>query len=133
MRQPFAPRGTPNPTPAPVWFAVTFAFIVALGFGTPDLAATQQISGTVTDTLGRPLAQVTLELLNRNGVAVAHTTTDQTGRFTIGPAKTGIYSLAVSKPGFKLANKIVHLHRNTAETISLSLEAKTALKVPVQA
>ena len=133
MRQSFAPRDTPNPTPAPVWLAVTFAFIVALGFGTPGLAAAQQISGTVTDTLSRPLAQVTLELRNQNGVAVAQTTTDQTGRFTIGPAKTGIYSLAVSKPGFKSANKIIHLHRNAAETISLSLEAKTALKVPVQA
>ena len=133
MRQSFAPRDTPNPTSALVWLAVTFAFIVALGFGTPGMAAAQQISGTVTDTLSRPLAQVTLELRNQNGVAVAHTTTDQTGRFTIGPAKTGIYSLAVSKPGFKSANKIIHLHRNAAETISLSLEAKTALKVPVQA
>src|SRR5271156_3183014 len=131
MRQSVAPRDTPNSTPAPVWLAVTFAFILALG--APGLAAAQQISGTVTDTLSRPLAQVTLQLRNQNGVAVAHTTTDQTGRFEIGPAKTGIYSLAVSKPGFEPANKIIHLHRNGAEMISLSLEAKAALKVPVRA
>src|SRR5580700_10107520 len=133
MRQSFAPRDIPNSTPAPVWLAVTFAFMLALTFGTPGLAAAQQISGTVTDTLNRPLAQAKLELSNQNGVAVAHTTTDQTGRFTIGSAKTGIYSLAVSKAGFKSANKIIHVRRNAAETISLSLEAKTALKVPVQA
>ncbi len=107
--------------------------MLALTFGAPGMAAAQQISGTVTDTLSRPLAQVTLELRNQNGVAVAHTTTDQTGRFTIGSAKTGIYSLAVSKAGFKPANKIIHLRRNAAETISMTLEAKTALKVPVQA
>src|SRR5580698_6022060 len=133
MRQSFAPRDTPEPTPAHAWLAVTFAFILALGLAAPGMAAAQQISGTVTDTLSRPLAQVTLELRNQNGVAVAHTTTDQTGRFTIGSTKTGIYSLAVSTPGFKSANKIIHLRRNAAETISLSLEAKTALKVPVQA
>src|SRR5271163_1407824 len=121
MRQSFAPRDIPNATPAPVLLAVTLAFIVALGFGTSGIAAAQQISGTVTDTLSRPLAQVTLELRNQNGVTVAHTTTDQTGRFAIGPAKAGIYSLAVSKPGFNSANKIIHLHRNAAENISLSL------------
>ena len=84
----------------------------------------EQIFGTVTDALGRPLAQVSLQLRDRDGQIIARVATDEGGRFKIAPPKPGLYSLVAAKPGFKSANKIAILPRNTAETISLSLEAK---------
>ncbi len=83
--------------------------------------------------LGRPLTQVKLELRDRNGATIAHATTDRAGRFKIAPAKPGVYSLVAVKPGFNPANKIVRFPRSAGETISMTLEAKTALSLPVQA
>ena len=83
--------------------------------------------------LGRPLAQANLELRNENGGAIAHTATDQAGRFKLAPAKPGVYSLVAIKPGFKSANKIILFPRRTSDTISMTLAAETALSLPVQA
>ena len=114
--------------------AIALALTLAVVFaGTCWAAGARPISGTVTDTLGRPLAQVNLELLSPDGVARARATTDKAGRFEIGPAGPGSYSLAASKPGFKSANKIVRYPHPASRTISLTLDAETALKVPVQA
>jgi TonB dependent receptor/Carboxypeptidase regulatory-like domain/TonB-dependent Receptor Plug Domain len=115
------------------WFAIAFALMLALGLASPCIAGTQQISGTVTDTLGRPLAQVNLELRNQNGNGIARAITDPAGRFKIAPARPGVYSLVAVRPGFKSATKIVTYPRSAAQTIALTLDAETALKVPVQA
>jgi hypothetical protein len=115
------------------WFAIAFALMLALGLASPCIAGTQQISGTVTDTLGRPLEQVNLELRNQNGNRIARAITDPAGRFKIAPARPGVYSLVAVRPGFKSATKIVTYPRSAAQTIALTLDAETALKVPVQA
>jgi outer membrane receptor protein involved in Fe transport len=133
MPRPFSQLATPRTFAVPRWMAITLAFSLALGFASSCLAGDQQFSGIVTDTLGRPLAQVDLELHNRDGHAIAHAITDQAGNFKIGPASPGVYSLAAMKPGFKSANKIVTYPASAAATVSLTLEAVTALKVPVQA
>ena len=118
----------------PNWRLVTLAFSLALGFVSPCIAGrAQQVSGTITDTLGRPLAEVKLELLDQKGRAIVNAITDQTGHFKIAPVKPGVYSLEATKPGFKVANKIVTYQRSAAEPVSLTLEAETALKVAVQA
>jgi outer membrane cobalamin receptor len=117
----------------PIWRLVALAFALMLGVAPQGFAATQQISGVVTDTLGRPLAGVKLELRNQNGSTIARAKSDQAGHFKIAPAKPGVYSLVATKPGFKFANKILTYPRSAAETISLTLDAETALKVPVQA
>ena len=117
----------------PIWRALTLAFSLALAFASPCSAGTQQISGTVSDALGRPLAKVNLELRTQSGAAVARATTDRAGRFQIAPAEPGVYSLVAMKPGFKSANKIVGFPPSREEPILLSLDAETALSVPVQA
>ncbi len=74
-----------------------------------------------------------LELRNENGGAVAHATSDQAGRFTIAPAKPGVYSLEAVKAGFKSATKIILFPPSAGEPIAMTLEAETALTLPVQA
>jgi hypothetical protein len=130
MSQPSAQSDKPRLS---AWFAITFALMLALGLASPCIAGTQQISGTVTDALGRPLAQVKLELRNQNGNTIVRAITDQAGRFKIAPAKPGVYSLVAVRPGFKSATKIVTYPRSAGQTIALTLDAETALKVPVQA
>jgi hypothetical protein len=135
MSQSFTEFPRPSAGTKPRWMVIALASTISLVLGVASVcsAAAQPISGTVTDTLGRSLAQVKLELRDSNGAAIAHASTDQAGHFKIAPAKPGIYSLEASKPGFKSANKIVDFPRSTAGPISLALGAETALKVPVQA
>src|SRR6202451_122021 len=130
MSQPSAQSGKPRFS---VSIAITLALMLALGLASPCIAGTQQISGAVTDTLGRPLAQVNLELRNQNDRTIARAISDQAGRFQMAPARPGVYSLVALKPGFKSATKIVTYPRSAAAPISLTLDAETALKVPVQA
>src|SRR5208282_251361 len=132
--QPTPRRGGRSwPSATPIWLVLTLALSPALAFASPCLAGTRQISGIVTDALGRPLAQVSLELHNQNGAAVARAIADQAGRFKIAPARPGVYSLVAVKPGFKSANKIVVFPPSRAEPILLALDAETTLSVPVQA
>jgi len=130
MSQPSAQSGKPRFS---VSIAITLALMLALGLASPCIAGTQQISGSVTDTLGRPLAQVNLDLRNQNDRTIARAISDQAGRFQMAPARPGVYSLVALKPGFKSATKIVTCPRSAAAPISLTLDAETALKVPVQA
>ena len=74
-----------------------------------------------------------VELRNENGRTVSHAITERAGHFTMGPANPGIYSLDAGKPGFKSAIKIVQLRRNSAEPISIALDAETALSLPISA
>ena len=104
----YRPEGRPA---TPIWRLAALAFLLALGFVSPCVAGTYRISGTITDALGRPLPQVSLELRDQNGAPIAHATTDHAGRFKIAPTKPGFYSLLAVKPGFNPANKILRLSR----------------------
>lgn len=106
---------------------------IAATFASPCVAASQHISGTITDTLSRPLDRVTIELRDDAGRAVAHAVTDQAGRFELAPAKAGIYSLVAVKSGFKSSTRIVAFPPASEAPISLSLAGETALTLPLQA
>ena len=110
----------------------TIAAITA-AFGSRSLAGPRHISGTITDTLGRPLALVNIELRDDAGRTVAHAATDQAGRFEIAPTKPGIYSLVAVKSGFKSSTKIVAFPPAAEAPIAISLAGDTALTLPVQA
>jgi hypothetical protein len=118
-------------TPTGCLIALTISLVLSLV--SPCAAGTRPVSGVVTDALGRPLSQVSLRLRTQNGAIAAHAITDRVGRFKIGPAKPGVYSLVAVKAGFNLATKIVVFPRSTGETISMTLDAETALSLPVQA
>jgi hypothetical protein len=132
-RQRFLPSRRAEQAPWRVWHLVALASSLALGLAFPCFAASQQISGRITDALGRPLDQVSLELRDRNGHRMGHATTDAGGRFKIALAKPGVYVLVAAKPGFKSANKIVGFPARAGETIFMTLDAEAALMLPVQA
>jgi hypothetical protein len=106
---------------------------LALIWSYPAWAAPGGISGSVTDALGHPLAEVRVELLAASGHAVAETTTDQLGRFTIGPAEAGAYLVAARKAGFLLATEAVFFPPTTDKALTIALASEEALTVPVQA
>ncbi len=114
-----------------MWHLV-LAGLLVLGLVPPCLAAAQQVSGTITDALGRPLAQVNLELQDEHGHAVARATTGADGRFKIAPPNPGVFSLVALKSGFRPANKIIVFPQSAGKTISITLGAQTALTLPVQ-
>ncbi len=115
-----------------LWHLIALAGLLASGLVSPCFASAQQVSGTIIDALGRPLAQVNLELQDEHGHAVAHATSGADGRFKIASPKPGVFSLVALKSGFRLANKIVVFPRSAGETISITLGAETALTLPVQ-
>jgi hypothetical protein len=106
---------------------------LSLGLDSAIYAAATSLSGTITDALGRPLAQVSLQLRDRNGQLVAHATTGQDGRFEIAPPKSGLYSLLVLKSGFEPATKLVTFPSGAGEKITIALGTSTALVLPVRA
>jgi Carboxypeptidase regulatory-like domain len=107
---------------------ITLALLMILGFAAPCLAAAQQISGIITDTLGRPLAGAKLELRNENGTPVAAASSDQSGRFNLVYSRPGVFSLVALKAGFKSATKIVSFPGSAGQTIAMTLDARTALR-----
>jgi hypothetical protein len=111
--------------------AVLCALSLSLGF--PYRAFAQVVSGTITDALGRPLAQVSLQLHDRNGQLVGHATTGQDGRFEITPPKPGLYSLLAVKHGFEPGAKLVTFPGSAGEKITIALGTTTALTLPVRA
>src|SRR5271170_5009002 len=131
LRERFPERHKARRMPCLVRRLAFLAIALAFGLASPCLAGSGQMSGTASDALGRPLARVSIELRDQNGVVVARGTTDQSGRFRIAPAKAGVYSLVAAKPGFASANKIVTFPQTAGETVSLTLGAQTALTLPV--
>ena len=118
---------------SPLWRLVTLAFCLALGFVFPVLAGALQISGTISDALGRPLAAVNIELRNGNGSAIARATTDQAGRFKIAPAKPGSYSLVGRESRIQVRHHNRPFSRPAPHSNLVTLEAETSLMLPVQA
>ena len=112
---------------------IALASLLALGLVSPCLASAQQISGTVTDSLSRPLDRVSLELRDGHGHAIAHATSDERGRFKIASPKPGVYGLVAVKPGFKPATRPIVSQGGARETILITLDADTALTLPIQA
>jgi outer membrane receptor protein involved in Fe transport len=111
--------------------ALIASFVIGLVF--PGLIFAQQISGTVSDALSRPLGRVKVELRNAKGRLVERGTTDASGRFHIAPPKPGYYSLVAAKTGFETAHKLVVLPHAGEQQVSITLEAQGALTLPVQA
>jgi hypothetical protein len=115
------------------WAFRALTFVLAMGLVSPTWAATPPAAGIVTDALGRPLGQVNVELRNQQGGVIAHATTDEKGRFTIGTAKPGAYLLIAAKHGFRRANTMVVFPLDPTKTIAMTLDTETALTVPIQA
>ncbi|HTT74971.1 MAG TPA: TonB-dependent receptor [Candidatus Binataceae bacterium] len=112
---------------------VAAAGVVIVALTVNCLAGSRPITGTVTDSLGRPLANAAIELRSANGAIMLRTVTDNSGRFSFEPLHSGLYSLVAAKRGFEPANEIVSYPSRQGGSITIALGAETALTVPVEA
>jgi TonB dependent receptor/Carboxypeptidase regulatory-like domain len=95
------------------------------------LAATPPaITGRVTDALGRPLADVDLELRSSTGQTIAHSATDARGRFRFTNVRRDNYIVFARKRGFKPASVVVI---EGARPIALAMESEQPLSVTITA
>jgi TonB family protein len=89
---------------------LTFAAMLSL---TAGIAAAQTspvtLSGSVFDTAGKPVADVTVGLVNEQTQARHEVTTDQRGSYVFVPLPAGAYRLDTKFPGFARMNELVVL------------------------
>ena len=86
------PRLTEQKAQRSIRRVVSVVLIVSallFSLGSPCLATTQQVVGTITDTLGRPLAKVGIQLYDANGQVIAHGVSGPGGRFRIATPAPG--------------------------------------------
>ncbi|MBF6570694.1 MAG: TonB-dependent receptor [Candidatus Binataceae bacterium] len=88
--------------------------------------------GTVTDTLGRPISAVHLELDTADGRIVARVISDVRGRFSVSGLDFGTFTIHAAKPGFTSVLKTVVVGGSAASIpIALSMQSQGALTMPL--
>jgi outer membrane receptor protein involved in Fe transport len=96
-------------------------------------SAVQSLSGTVTDTLHRPVPGVTVTLRSADGSTAATTSTDANGGFRLHALSDHAYSLTAQRKGFKFAIRRVLLTSSSRKPVELVMESETALVLPISA
>ncbi len=96
-------------------------------------AQQQTITGTVTDALGRPLANAEVELQNSVGKTVARATSDTEGHFRFANIVPGVYAVVASKKTFKPSTSIVSLTGQGPKPLTVALQSEEALSLQVVA
>jgi TonB family protein len=98
--------------------------IALLAFALPIAAASQTPStpqGTVTDPMGRPLADATLRLLAIDSDSLFETRSDANGNFQFAAVPAGEYMISVRSPGFSGAR---HRMRLAGGAVTIALKAQ---------
>jgi hypothetical protein len=92
----------------------------------------RELSGVIDDTLGRPLANVDVELHAADGRIVRRAKTDGRGRFHFTNLPASAYAVFSHRKDFKPSTTIVIVGR-TANKIEISLEALQPLSMELTA
>ncbi len=90
----------------------------------PPRLPAHEISGSVKDALGRPIAGVSLTLQDAEGNRLATAASDAEGHFTFRGIATGTYAINAKKAEFKPGIAIVSVGNNGAKPVQLALEAQ---------
>src|SRR5260370_41909379 len=93
--------------------------------------ASQRVTGTVKDALGRPLSESNCVLQAADGHEWARTRSHSTGQFEFNGMSPGTYAVVVQKPGFNTANAIATITTNGAKPITVEMATKEALSLAV--
>ncbi|MCF6409864.1 carboxypeptidase regulatory-like domain-containing protein [Pseudalkalibacillus salsuginis] len=72
------------------------------------------VSGTVTDSIGDPIANATVKLIDLNNVVVGFATTDSNGNYAITNLKRGTYLVLVKASGFAAESTGITLEQGEA-------------------
>ena len=97
---------------------------VLLAIALPIAAASQAVStpqGTITDPMGRPLADATVRLKAIDNEQVFETRSDASGAFQFATVPAGDYMISVKSPGFSGAR---HRMRLTGGGVTIALKAQ---------
>jgi len=111
--------------------AVVFSQMIIASAGNAQTRGAQRITGTVKDTLGRPLPQAALSLRTQDGHVVGKTESDSQGAFSFSGVAPGAYALMAQKPKFVSATAIVSVTSAGAKPVTLSMASEEALSLPV--
>ncbi len=95
--------------------------------------APQDLSGTVKDALGRPLAGVRLSLQDSRGRVEATTASDSEGYFIFRRIAPGVHAIVAEKSDFKTATQIVTVSAKPLKPLELALQSEAALSMAVVA
>jgi outer membrane receptor protein involved in Fe transport len=95
----------------------------AIAAETPK-AASQDLTGTVNDALGRPIPAATVTLQNAQGKAESKTISDDQGHFIFAGIAPGVYAVVAEKNEFKQATAIITVTKSGARPVQLALQAK---------
>jgi len=96
-------------------------------------SASRRISGTITDTLGRPVDGAELVLQNQEGRIFARTTSVRSGHFEFANIRPGTYAIVATKQGFGTATSIVTVTARGAKPVDVAMQAQAALRMEVVA
>jgi outer membrane receptor protein involved in Fe transport len=93
----------------------------------------RSLSGTVEDSLGRPIKGAKVTLKGANGRALKRGVTDSHGHFSFAAVAPGTYELDAHHGGFKPGIAIVTVGGSSAKPITIALAAEQALSLAVVA
>jgi hypothetical protein len=94
-------------------------------------SASEQVSGTVSDALGRPVKGAELVFQSQEGRIIGRARSDPRGSFKFTGIRPGTYAIVVNKPGFATATSIVTVTARGAKPVEISMEAQAALSMQV--
>jgi outer membrane receptor protein involved in Fe transport len=94
-------------------------------------AGAGSVTGTVKDTLGRPLAGVQLVLQTEDGHILARARSGQSGAFRFHNVPAGTYAVVANKTGFKTAVAIAAVTPVRGANLDIALASETALSLAV--
>lgn len=100
-----------------------------LGESPPPGSPKGTIRGTVTDSEGDQLADVTLEFINESGTTVNSLTTDTNGSYETTLPADATYDVTVTKDGFQSETTQVTTIQSETKTLDLSLEKLPKLSI----
>lgn len=99
----------------------TIMFLCIIGVNLILAQGTGKITGTVTDSNGKPLGNVNVLIKNTNRGAA----TDQNGNYVIAELEPGTYTIVVDFIGYEAAKKEVQVSPNKDVTVNFKMNIKT--------
>lgn len=90
-----------------------------------------EVSGSVKDALGRPIAGAAIALRARSGAIAARSTSDAQGAFSFQGVAPGTYAVVAEKAQFQTGTAIVTVSAGAAATTAMTLAAQDTLDISV--